>query len=379
VRWTIRIAVDARTVYRACRRGTGKNLIDLYRNLARLRPGWRFVLFHQLAAPEDPFAGAGRVERRQIDIRGGDRLNLWEQVRLPLAARLTGADVLHCPANTGARWSPVPLVLTVHDLIPLEMDPDSATARRWGAKVAAAARRARRVLTPSQYSKEQLVRRLGVSPSKVRVNYWAPDGACRRVADPAAWNRARRRYGLPDDQPYVLGFGAEDPRKNTRRILEAWAGLPARLRATFALLLVGIQETVLAEYRRLAAELSLTPDCSLQGFAGEQDLPALMSGAAALCYPSLSEGFGLPILDAFTCGTAVLTSNVTSLPEVAGDAAVLVNPRSASAIRAGLEQLLGDERLRADLVARGSERVKEFTWDRTAATAAATLEEAVGG
>jgi glycosyltransferase involved in cell wall biosynthesis len=114
----------------------------------------------------------------------------------------------------------------------------------------------------------------------------------------------------------------------------------------------------------------------LHGFADEADLPALISGADVLCYPSLSEGFGLPVLDGFACGTAVLTSNVTSLPEVAGDAAVLVDPRDSQAIGRALQQLLSDEALRRGLVARGRERCKRFTWKACVDTVGRVLEEA---
>jgi glycosyltransferase involved in cell wall biosynthesis len=366
-------------VYRRDRRGTGKNLIDLYRDMAKLRPDWRFLLLHQLPGEDDPFASLRNVEHRKIDIRCGDRLNLWEQVRLPLAARRAGADVLHCPANSGPRFPLVPAVITIHDLIPLEMEPGSAATRAWAAKVAVAARKARRIITPSEYSKRQLVERHHVLPEKITVNYWAPDQACRRVTDAVELTRARLRYGLSPNRPYVLGFGASDPRKNTQRILEAWARMSARFRENVALVLVGIQEPALTAYRRLAGELSLGSGVSLHGFAEEQDLPALLSGATALCYPSLAEGFGLPILDAFVCGTAVLTSSGSSLPEVAGDAALLVDPQQVESIRAGLEQLLDDEKHRAALVAKGHERVKQFSWERCAAVAAAVLEEAAQG
>src|SRR5262249_20651450 len=154
--------IDARQVYRPCRRGTGKNLIDLYRGLARKRPDWRFVMFHRSPEADNPFAGMPNIEAPHVDIRGGDRWDLWEQVRLPWAARQVGAAVVHAPANTGPRFPLRPLVVTVHDVIPLETAPDTPASRAWGRRVAAAARAARQVVTPSQYSKEQIVERLGI-------------------------------------------------------------------------------------------------------------------------------------------------------------------------------------------------------------------------
>jgi glycosyltransferase involved in cell wall biosynthesis len=358
----MRIAVDARTVYHPARRGTGKNLIDLYRRLARCRPQWHFLLFHQGQGRDDPFADLPNVENRHIDIKG-DRLNLWEQVRLPLAARMARARVLHCPDQTGPRHPLGPMLVTIHDVVPLEIEPESERAKLWGRRVAASARKARHIVTPSEYSKRQIVERFGIRPEKITVNYWAADEGCKRVSDPAELNRTRAKYGLEPGRPYVFGFGAADPRKNTRRILQAWAGLPAHLRAGCALLIVGIQEPALTGFRKLADELGLQGGCFLCGFAAEEDLPGLLSGATALCYPSLCEGFGLPVVDAFACETAVVTSNTTSLPEVTGDAAVLVDPLDVQSIRDGLQRLLSDGALRADLISRGRERLKRFTWE----------------
>jgi glycosyltransferase involved in cell wall biosynthesis len=370
------IALDARTAYAPARRGIGKSLIDLYRGVAAMRPEWRFVMFRQVDGPDDPFAGLANVEHRRIDIPG-DRFGLWQQVRLPLAARKAGATLLHCPANTAPRWPLVPMVVTIHDLIPLEPEFMTRESQKWGRNVAAAARKARRIMTPSEYSKRQIIKIFGIEADKILVNPWAPDAACRRVTDAAELERVRRQYGLTLDRPYVFGFGAPDPRKNTRRILRAWARLPERLRAAHALLLVGMTEPALAEFRKDVKDLGLEGSCILCGFAAEQDIPALLSGAAALCYPSLSEGFGLPVLDAFACQTAVLTSNVTSLPEVAGDAAILVDPYREDSITRGMEEILADEATRRELVRRGCQRLSLFGWETCVERACRTFEEAV--
>jgi glycosyltransferase involved in cell wall biosynthesis len=211
------------------------------------------------------------------------------------------------------------------------------------------------------------------------VNQWAPDRACAQVTDNKQLQQARDRYGLAGKCPYFFGFGASDPRKNTRGLLEAWAKLPETMRSEYRLLLVGIDQAALTEFGELKSSLGLGDSCVLAGFAAEQDVPALLSGATALCYPSLSEGFGLPILDAFTCCTPVLAADATSLPEVAGDAAVLVDPSDPGAIAAGLKRLIEDDSLRVQLVQRGSERVRAFTWEACADRAAAAIEAAANG
>ena len=372
----MRVAVDARTAYSPIRRGTGKNLIDLYRRIAWLYPDWEFLMFHRRGGGgDDPFAGEPNIVARVIEIRG-DRWNLWEQGRLPWAARQAGAAVLHAPANTAPGVPLVPLVVTIHDLIPLDRDSHQPATGRWAANVGRAARVARRILTPSQYTRGRLVERFGISADKVVVNHWAPDGGCCAVTDHAALDAARERHGLRPGQPYLFGFGASDPRKNTRRIIEAWAGLPAAIRSNLSLLLVGLQEPALSEARARAEALAPDGGWSLRPFAREEDIAALLSGATALCYPSLSEGFGLPVLDAFACGTPVITSNSTSLPEVAGDAALLVDPTDVPAIRQAIEQVATSAALRQELRQRGHARLAAFSWDRCARTAAGVLTSA---
>jgi len=372
----MRVALDARTVYSPTRRGTGKNLVDLYTRLARTRRDWTFLMFHRDPDPaHDPFRAEPNVESRLIEIRG-DRWDLWEHVRLPAAAAQARASVLHAPANMGPHLPIVPLVVTIHDLIPLDVVEHPEITRRWMNRVGRGARQARRILTPSAFTKGRLVQHFGVAAEKVIVNQWAPDSTCVRVEDPVAVERVRARYGLAPGQHYVFGFGASDPRKNTRRIIEAWAGLPGGVRDELGLLLVGLQEPALTESRALLSALVPGGGWSLMGFADEADLPALMTGATALCYPSLSEGFGLPILDAFACATPVITSCTTSLPEVAGDAAILVEPSSVEAIRQAMFDVGTRPELAASLRARGAARLQLFSWDRCAETAAGVLVEA---
>ena len=375
----MRIAVDARQVYRSQRRGIGKTLIDLYAKLAERRPTWQFTLFHQHAAAVPRLAAFANLSKAGIDFPGLTRFNLWEQAVLPVSALAARADVLHAPANTGPRRSGVPVVVNIHDLIPLDMAPDAAATHAWLAQVRRAAAGARHVLTGSEYTKARLVEVLGVPAAKVTVNFWAPDQAIRRVEDPAELTAVRGRYGLAPGEQYVFGFGAADPRKNTAELVRAYARLPAGLRREFRLLLVGIQAEALPGFRELAAGLGLGDRVVFHGYMAEEDLSGVLSGAAVLGFPSRNEGFGLPILDAFVCGTPVLTGNRTSLPEVAGDAAVMVNPDDPDDLADGLRRLLADESLRRDLRARGFERSALFTWDRTADTVAGVFQRVAEG
>lgn len=364
------IAVDARTAYDPHRRGTGKSLVDMYRAITELRPQWSVQMLHRRDSVEDPFAEVPSISARRIEMPG-DRWNLWGELRLPWAAR--GEDVLHCPANLAPRWTPTPMVVTVHDLIPLDAAEPTPAVRAWGRSVARSVRRARRVVTPSEYTRRRLVEVFGVDAHKVTVNAWAADAKYAPVTDPDRLEHVRQAYGLEPGRRYVFAFSGADPRKNAAGIVSAYRAMPKALQEDVALLMVGLREPLLSELRRLASQDPI-PVCRFHGFAEENDIPALLSGADLLCYPTFSEGFGLPVLEAFACGTAVVAGNVTSVPEVAGDAARLVDPRNTDAIRQAMQDLLEDDAARTKLARRGQERARSFTWQDCARRMIEVLE-----
>jgi glycosyltransferase involved in cell wall biosynthesis len=366
----MRIAVDAREIYAPNRRGTGKNLIDLYMTLAAQRPRWEFIMLFQTSGLANPFEQCPNVRAHRVDIRG-DRWNLWQDVRLPFAARALGADLLHCPTNTSPLRSLIPVVVTIHDLIP---DYGDEAASRTLRRVRRSARLARHIITPSYYTRRIIVSQLEMPEEKITVNYWAPCRTYRCIDDAPVLAAIRQKFGVPSDARCVLAFGAEDPRKNTSTIIQSWAELSPSIRERSFLLMVGLQPSALERARALAARLISDGSCLLHGFADEADIAPLLSAAAVLCYPSRSEGFGLPVLDAFACGTPVITSQTTSLPEVAGDAAILVDPSDPRDIGRALRDVLGSETLRARLREQGFDRLRLFSWDRCADTAAKVFE-----
>jgi glycosyltransferase involved in cell wall biosynthesis len=375
----MRIVLDARQVFRPQRRGIGKTLINLYAVLAERRPGWQFTLLHQLDADVPELKTFANLSKTRIDFYGLNRFDLWEQAVLPMTALAARADVLHAPANTGPKRSSVPVVINIHDLIPLEMAPESEETRLWLSQVKTGAERARHIITGSQYSKGRLMSVLGIPESKITVNYWAPDRNIAKIDDVMELNAIRTKYGLHANEPYAFAFGASDPRKNTARLIRAYARMPERLRQNFRFLIVGIQAESLAGFREQAAALGVADRVVLHGFIPEEDLSGLLSGAEMLAFPSRYEGFGLPIIDAFLCGTAVLTGNRTSLPEVAGDAAILVDSESDEALTEAMSRMLDDESLRRDLVQKGLIRSELFHWNHTADTVAGVFEAVANG
>jgi glycosyltransferase involved in cell wall biosynthesis len=220
------------------------------------------------------------------------------------------------------------------------------------------ARRALKILTVSAFSRERICELFRVPEEKVAVTH---NGVAESFGplSPDALAQAKERLNLPG--PYVLSAGSLEPRKNLQRLLAAWQQLGS-VKNGLTLLLVGAGSHVFK-----SAGLDSPPsDVRLAGFATDGDLRALLAGAEAFVFPSLYEGFGLPVLEAMACGAPVVCSSTTSLPEVAGDAAVLVDPMDVDSIASGMTQILEDRDLRVSLRQRGLTRAKQFSWDDTA-------------
>lgn len=228
----------------------------------------------------------------------------------------------------------------------------------------------------SEHTRGELIERLGVSPDRVVVTHLAPNPGCVRVDEPDRLAHVRAAYQLPP--AFVLFLGSLEPRKNVLRLLSAYARLSSALRRDVHLVIAGGAGWKNSEVRPTVEELGLSDQVHFIGYVPEQDLPALYSLASVFAYPSLAEGFGLPVLEAMQCGTPVLTSNVSALPEVAGQAALFVCPTDSEAIAQGLTCLLEQSGLHAEYRTRGYEHVKQFSWDRCARETLAVYRKVYG-
>jgi glycosyltransferase involved in cell wall biosynthesis len=254
----------------------------------------------------------------------------------------------------------VPTALNVFDMIAWEA-PESAqrrAARIERATIGPALRRAAHVFCNSASTRDDLTSRFPGVESKSSV---VPLAAGKSLAAEVSADEVRRRYGL--ERPFVLSTGTLEPRKNLRRLIEAFAGLPEELKQEHVLVVVGPRGWDDSEIVRHAE----TEGVRLLGHVPDDDLAALYRLCVVFCYPSLYEGFGLPVLEAMQAGAPVVTSGVSSLPEVGGDAAVYVDPRSTGKLRDALARLLSSESERRALAERGREQAARFSWEHTAA------------
>ncbi len=365
----MRIGFDATS---AVRQGAGIGRItrELLRALAQHDPAntYRLIYASPPGAPDQPLPPLGpNFHVRHLPFDDLWLARLWHRAQAPLPVNwLTGGiDLFHAPDFTLPPTLPgTRTVLTVHDLSYVR-DPESAVPvlRAYlNQVVPRSVARATHVIADSRATRDDLVALYGTAPSKITVLYSGVNAVFQPVSDPAALAAVRAKYGL-GPAPFVLGLGTLQPRKNFARLIQAVARQPDPL---LNLVIVGgkgwLYDAIFAEVARSGLEGRVI----FPGFADDGDLPALYSAARVFAYPSTYEGFGLPILEAYACGTPVVTSTASCLPEVAGDAALLVNPTDVDALAAALHQAATDEALRTTLIATGFERVQAFTWDNAA-------------
>lgn len=293
---------------------------------------------------------------------------LWHRLQVPLPVEtFTGrVRLFHATDFTLPPVLPgTPTLLTVHDLSFVRA-PETATPvlkAYLDRVVPRSVARATHVLADSQATKNDLIALYGTPADKITVLLSGVSAHFRRVEDPAARRAVRERYGIPP-QPYIISVGTVQPRKNYARLMEALAKLGSDA-ADVHLVIAGGHGWLDSPIYGAVKSLELESRVHFTGFVEDADLPALYSDALCLAYPSLYEGFGFPVLEAFACGTPVVSSTLSSIPEVAGDAALLVDPYDVGALAAALRRMLSDPGLRADLVERGARQAAQFTWART--------------
>lgn len=357
--------------------GAGRYGFELLAALRRVEPETDLVAFVGRDASPRLFeqAWSNEVEWVRLPARVSNRSHLLAQMAiLPALARRRRLDVLHSPANVGPALAPgTRRVVTLLDLIWLH-EREAWDASRAGRGMAAlsgfSARHAHRVLAISEAARDDFVRTLGLEPARIDVTPLGVRVVEGVLAEPE--RELRRRHGL-GDSPVVLCVAQKRPYKNLARLVRAFAGLDAA-----RLVLVGAPTPYEEELKALARELRIEERIRFLGWVSERELEGLYQLARCFCLPSLIEGFGLPVLEAMARDVPVACSNRGALPEVAGDAALLFDPEDEAALTDAIRRLLEDEALAAELGAKGRERVRLFTWERTAETTLASYRRAIG-
>jgi len=347
--------------------GSGRYTPELVTALLALEAPHRYTLFAATGGlrpqAQDLSPGPG-VRVRTIPLTDDWLARLWHRLRLPVPVEaITGPldlfyspDFVLPPTRRATRT-----LLTVHDLSFLRYPGHFVPklVRYLSQVVPRSVARADRVLADSEATRTDLIERLDVEPDKVEVLYSGVDGRFRPEEEPGERERVRARYSL-EARPYVLSVGTVQPRKNYARLIQAFSGLKAEAQLLIAGGRGWLYEEVVAEAEKRADRVRIL------GFVDDADLPALYRGATLFAFPSLYEGFGLPVLEAMACGVPVVCSNASSLPEVAGDAALLVDPHDVDGLADAMAGVFQDDGLRGRMIARGLAQAARFTWEQAA-------------
>jgi len=290
----------------------------------------------------------------------------WEQFLQPLALGAENIALLHSPVNVQPLFLPCKSVVTVTDLSFMVFPQSFRASQRFYQHIFTrlSVRRASHVIAISASTAQDLTRFLGVPAERISVTLPGVDAAYRPVRDASTLSRFRHLHDLPEK--FILFVGTLEPRKNLVTLLQAYAQFKRMTGSGYKLVLGGGRGWLYQPIFAAVEALGLQADVMFPGFIPEDELPLWYNAADVFVYPSLYEGFGLPPLEAMACGTPVVVSDVSSLPEVVGDAAVLVGPHEPDEWAAALSTLCDDADLRADLAARGLERAQQFSWTRMA-------------
>lgn len=378
VRQTYRIGLNAQLLsgqksYRAA--GIHRHILGLLSHLPDADPRFEYTVFTGETAPvpDRPV----RVERTSLATERAPSRIVWEQIVQPAAAGQ--CDLLHALAYVSPILSGKPAVVTVHDLSFLRNPERFRFANRNYLRIftGLSVKRARRVIAVSRHTKQDVMTVYGVPAGKIDVVYSGLDSQFKRPP-PRAVEEFRAAHGLPDK--FILYLGTIEPRKNLSILIRAYAKVrPAGVKLVCA----GGRGWMYQDVFQTAEELRLSREVIFPGFLPDDDLPLWYSAANVFVYPPAYEGFGLPVIEAMACGTPTITTDSSSLPEAAGDAALLVPPDDITALADSLARLLGDRSLQSDLAARGPAQAARFTWAeaarRTACVYAKALDLAEAG
>ncbi|HKH71797.1 MAG TPA: glycosyltransferase family 1 protein, partial [Vicinamibacterales bacterium] len=350
---------------------------NLLRHLARIDRSTEYVLFTQ---PADIELGSELGENFRAVVERAGAYSVREQLTIPMDLRRERIDLFHAPHYVLPPLTPCKSVVTIHDCIHLRFPqylPNSFAYAYARSSLWVATHRASRVLTVSEASKRDILRYFHVPEAKIDVIYNAIDDRLGEPLRDEEIGQVRERYQLND--PFVLYAGNIKPHKNLERLIEAFHMLRRGGLEQVKLLIIGDEVSQYATLRRAVHRHKLHKHVRFFGFVPDKTLAALYRLASVFVFPSLYEGFGLPPLEAMASGTPVITSNVSSLPEVVGDAALLIDPYDSAEIANAVRRVLTEPALAADLRQRGLARVKDFSWERSVARVRDIYQEVLSG
>jgi len=362
----LRVGIDA-TAIPSLRAGAGNYIFNLVQALAKVDRDNHYVIFAKpqhiaefsISQPNFRLAAINGVKRRFSRL-------LWEQFMLPRLVQGYQLDVLHSPHYTMPIFNLACSVVTFHDMTFFLYPEMHGTLKRvfFRQMIRVSSKRADKIIAVSESTRKDILNLLNVTARKVHTVPEAASGDYRLIHNRDKVNRVCTKYGLQTGR-FFLYVGTLEPRKNVPTLLRAYSCLVSR-GIHDPLVIVGKKGWMFGDIFATVKTLKLEDKVVFTGYVPDEDLPYLYNGARLFVYPSLYEGFGLPVLEAMACGTPVITSNVSSMPEVVGDAGLLIDPRDHTQLAQAIELIITNDDLSKLLRERGLQRAAQFSWERTA-------------
>ncbi|MEI6883259.1 MAG: glycosyltransferase family 1 protein [Bacteroidota bacterium] len=361
----MRIGIEGQRLFRKKKHGMDIVTLELVRNLMEIDNVNEYSIF--IKKDESPCLESFRnfnvvvLEKRKYPI--------WEQMMLPAAVRKAGCEILHCTANTAPYYVSLPLVLTLHDIIYME---NLSLFRKGFSKyqkfgniyrrmvVPSAVRKCKKIITVSEFEKQRISSFFKIDDSRITTIYNGVSSHFRPITNPDVLSRLKFQYKLPER--FVFFLGNTDPKKNTIGVLKALSLFNKKSSDKLHLVILDFNKEALSKLLGEVGDESLVDYITLTGYIPNSELPGIYTLSSVFLYPSLRESFGIPILEAMACGTPVITSNTSSMPEIGGNAALFVDPFNPEQIKDAILRLFSNIELRSNLIASGFEQSRKFTW-----------------
>jgi glycosyltransferase involved in cell wall biosynthesis len=378
----LRIGIEAQRLFRARKHGMDIYALELIRALQTLDTKNQYYIFAQ---PGEDEACISKTSNFNIVTRQALSYPLWEQWTLPNLARKHRLDLLHCTANTAPLSLGTKLLLTLHDVIFMQTDPQTKGKkgnsyqhfgnryRKW--IVPSVAQKAETIFTVSKYQKYEIAQTLQIPEQKIQVTYNGVAPHFFEPVEPQYKQQIRQKYQLPER--FFFFLGNTEPRKNLTGVLKAYSYFTQQYPDVAAMVIKGIDEAYLMQKLTEEGLADMRPYIHLVSYLTPEELVAVYQLADCFLFPSFSEGFGIPIIEAMACGTPVITSKTTSMPEISGQAALLVNPADVAELAVAMGQIMNNRSLMERLRAAGKARAALFSWKDTALQTLAAYETAL--
>lgn len=365
----MKIGIEGQRLFRTKKYGMDRVVLELIRNLQKIDHDNEYYIF---VKTDEDHSVLKETHNFKIVQLNGSSYPVWEQFVLPKAAKKYGCQILHCTSNTAPCYPGMPLITTLHDIIYLErgylsiLTGSSSLYQKFGNVyrkliVPHIVKKSKKIIAISHFEKNRIGSYFGINgDGRLQAIHNGVSAHFKPVTDKPELERVKAEYQLPDR--FLFFMGNTDPRKNTRNTLKAFSDFLKQTDSNHKLVMLNFDRLQLEKLLFEMDDLELLNKVVLTGYVKDKDLPSIYSLSEIFLFPSLREGFGLPILEAMACGTPVITSNTSSMPEIAGDAAHIINPNHSEEITQAIITLISDEPYYKRLRKKGLERHQRFTW-----------------